>query len=321
MDAPKPAASDVVDREAQRKLEKRRRRGRVFRSVLEILGRLVRKLSFSTTQRIGARVGALAAIVARRERRRALENLAIAFPEWPEAQRRDLMQRMFRHHGTSLFEILWLPNVDARKRLELTDFYGDAELTAAIVNQRRSVVIFTAHCGNWEWLSWAVGGFGFNTSVLQRERDEAALNAYITELRAKVGIRTIDRGSTSAAREMIAATRRPGILAFLIDQSLRVESVKVPFFGRPALTPIGPARLAIRSEALVVTAFTERLPDGRHAVRFSPPLPTKRTDDPLQLTARITEAIEAQIRRVPEQWVWFHDRWRDRPQWDIGGGV
>ena len=107
------------------------------------------------------------------------------------------------------------------------------------------------------------------------------------------------------------------MLGFLIDQSIRAESVKVPFFGKPALTPIGPATLAIRMGAVAVAAFIERRPDGSHLVRVLEPIETTRDDDPIALTARMTHEIENQIRRVPEQWVWMHDRWRDRPKWDV----
>jgi KDO2-lipid IV(A) lauroyltransferase len=143
------------------------------------------------------------------------------------------------------------------------------------------------------------------------------LNQYVTELRAKSGVRTIDRGSPTSAREMIQAIRRGGILGFVIDQNIRTESVKVPFFGRPALTPIGPARLAVRTEAIAVTGVIERRPDGTHLARFLEPIECKRDDDPVALTARLTREIEDQIRRTPEQWPWFHDRWKERPEWEV----
>jgi Kdo2-lipid IVA lauroyltransferase/acyltransferase len=180
-------------------------------------------------------------------------------------------------------------------------------------------VIFTAHCGNWEWLSYATGLLGRPVSVLQRERDSPEMNRYITELRARANVHTIDRGSGSSARDMIQAIRRGGILAFVIDQNIRTESVKVPFFGRPALTPIGPAKLAVRTEAVVIPAVAERLADGTHRLQFLEPIDCRRDDDPVALTARVTRTIEEHIRRVPEQWVWMHDRWRERPKWDVTG--
>jgi len=115
---------------------------------------------------------------------------------------------------------------------------------------------------------------------------------------------------------MIQSLRRGGLLAFLIDQNIRAESAKVPFFGRPALTPLGPAKLAIRTETPIVCIFTERR-GAKYLLTFENPIEVTRDDDPIVLTARITAAIEAQIRRAPEQWVWLHDRWRERPKWDV----
>lgn len=267
-------------------------------------------------QRIGRAIGSLAYSVAIRERNKAMANMAIAFPEWSAAERRRVARAMFRHLGSSLFEIVWLPNLDEKRRNETTTL-ENAEPTLEMVKSGRAIVTFTAHCGNWEWLAYVCGSL-MPVTALQRERTEEGLGDFITNMRARVGIRTIERGTGNAGRELVRAMRRPGLVAFLIDQSIRAESAKVPFFGHPALTPIGPATLAIRTGAAVVLILIERRPDGTHHARFSDPIETRRGDDPIELTARITRGIEEQIRRVPEQWVWMHDRWRDRPKWDVG---
>ncbi len=272
-----------------------------------------RRLPLTVAQFLGRRLGSLAWHVARGERKKALKNIAIAFPAWSDAERRNTIQAMFRHLGMMVFELTWLPNLklDARSKFE------GHERLLQIIDGGRGVVIFTAHCGNWEWLSYATGLLGRPVSVLQRERDSPEMNRYITELRAKANVRTIDRGSAASAKEMIQAIRRGGILAFVIDQNIRTESVKVPFFGKPALTPIGPAKLAVRTEAVVIPAVAERLTDGTLRLQFLEPIECTRDDDPVALTARVTKTIEEHIRRVPEQWVWMHDRWRERPKWDV----
>lgn len=268
-------------------------------------------------QAFGRALGGVAFHVARRERNKAIRNIGIAFPEWDEAKRRESIRAMFRSFGMSLFEIAWMRNMDVAARDRLTTIEGAGPLLMAL-DEGRGVVVFTAHTGNWEWMSYSIGLFGRPTTVLQRERSAPEMNRYITEHRARSGVRTVDRGSASAAKQMIECIRNGGILAFLIDQNLRTDMVQVPFFGRPALTPIGPAKMAIRTEALAVTIFSRRLPDGRHHLTIGEPLQCKRGDDPVELTARMTREIEAEIRRAPEQWVWMHDRWRDRPQWDAG---
>lgn len=284
-------------------------------TALKVLQKLAGLLPLNTVRAIGRLLGRLAWHVVRRERKRALEHIRLAFPGWSDAQREDTIRKMFRHHGESLMEILWMPRLDEAARARLTQWEG-LEKLKPYLDAGRGVVIFTAHCGNWEWLANAFGALGAPTSVLQRERSDPKLNRFITEVRAKVGVQTIDRGSEASARQMLTAIKR-GALAFVIDQNIRTDSVKVPFFGHPALTPIGPAKLAVRAEAVVVTILIERRADGTHLARVSEPVETRRDDDPVALTARATREIEEQIRRVPEQWVWMHRRWRDRPQWDV----
>ncbi|MDQ3282585.1 MAG: lysophospholipid acyltransferase family protein [Acidobacteriota bacterium] len=276
-----------------------------------------RRLPLPLARAIGRFLGSLAYRLGGRDRKRTLSNLTIAFPDRDDAWRRKTAKAMYRHLGMCLLEITWLPNVHADNRGDTTVVEG-MERVLEVIDSGRGVIIFTAHCGNWEWLSYVTGTFGRPVSVLQRERDEPAMNRYITAVRAGAGVRTIDRGSTTAARDMIHAIRRGGILAFVLDQNIRTDSVKVPFFGRPALTPIGPVKFAIRTEAVYVTAMIERRADGKHYARFDPPVQCKRDDDPVALAAQITARIEEQIRRAPEQWVWMHDRWRERPQWEIG---
>jgi KDO2-lipid IV(A) lauroyltransferase len=223
---------------------------------------------------------------------------------------------MFQHLGMCVFEIGWLPNLTAANRHRTTAFEG-IERVMELIDSGRGVIVLTAHCGNWEWLSYATGTFGRPCAVMQRERGDSQTNQWITDLRARSGFKTIDRGSPTSARDMLAAIRRGGILGFVLDQNIRTESVKVPFFGRPAPTPIGPARFAIRTESYVTTALIERRPDGTHLARFSEPVKCRREDDPVALTARVTREIEEQIRRVPEQWPWLHDRWKERPEWEV----
>ena len=291
-------------------------RGRVVYAILKALGAIVRRLPLSFARACGAVLGTLAWLIARRDRNRALANLTIAFPDWSPARRRKTIRATFRHLGKAVFEILWMPNINAQNLGDYIEYDG-FDRTLEQMRAGRSVIVFTAHCGNWECLAYGVGmaSEGLPVSVLQRERNEADINRYISDLRASAGVHTIDRGSAGAAREMIQSMRRGGILAFLIDQSLRVESAKVPFFGKPALTPVGPAKLAIRTKALAVAGFVERQPNGKHLIRFHEPF--EATGDPIELTARMTRVIEEQIRRVPEQWVWFHDRYRERPKWEV----
>ncbi|HEX6160012.1 MAG TPA: lysophospholipid acyltransferase family protein [Thermoanaerobaculia bacterium] len=276
-----------------------------------------RRIPLPLGRKLGRALGVLAWHVARRERRKALANIAVAYPEWSDIRRREAIRGMFRHLGETLFEVVWLVNLDETTLAKTTVIEGMDEVRK-LTGAGRGIVTFTGHCGNWEWLARTVALCGVPVTTMQRERDDAEMNAFILQLREGAGIRTIDRGSATSGREMIQALRRGGgLLAFLIDQNIRAESAKVPFFGKPALTPIGPVKLAIRTGAPIVSMFIRRGDDGMQYVTVNPPFETSRDDDPIAVTARVTREIEEAIRRAPEQWVWMHDRWRERPKWDV----
>lgn len=285
-------------------------RGQIVYAALRGLGAIVRRLPLRLSRAIGLALGHLGWHVLWSYRRRALTNIAAAFPDWPPRRCRATIRAMFHHLGITLVEMLWLPNLDAATCARTTTFEGLENLRPG-----EGMIGITGHCGNWEWIAHAIA-LRTPVTVLHRERDEPEMNRFITGLRANAGITTIDRGSTAAGREMIRALRSGSILAFLIDQNIRAESVKVPFFGRPALTPIGPARLAVRMGVPITRIFGERR-GGKLHIRILEPIFVSKDDDPVVLTARLTADIEAQIRRVPEQWVWMHDRYQERPRWEV----
>jgi KDO2-lipid IV(A) lauroyltransferase len=289
-------------------------RGQVLSAGVLALSSVVRRLPLSVARAVGVFIGHLGWQLLRPDRRRALENIAAAFPDWPRARCLITIRAMFHHMGKTLTEILWLPNLNVATVEETTIFEGLENLRPG-----QGMIGITGHCGKWEWVAHAIA-LRTPVTVLHRGRDEAGMNRFITRLRTGSGITTIDRGSTAAGREMIRALRAGSILAFLIDQNIRAESVKVDFFGRPALTPIGPAKLAVRMGVPITRIFGERRGEKMH-IRILEPIFVTTDDDPVALTARLTGDIEAQIRRVPEQWVWMHGRWRERPKWDANRGL
>lgn len=294
----------------------RKSRFRAFRNALlhrglRLASALGRRLSLPAARRWGRRVGNLAWHLVPRERRKALRGLEIAFPEKSPRERETIARAAFQHLGISLFEIAWLPNLTPDLFGRLTRLEGIEHFQAA-ADRGRGVVLFSGHCGNWEWMVAAIGMAGFRMNVIARHLYDERFNAFIVASRNRFGVASIGRGTSSSAKEILQTLRSGAVLGVLIDQNIRAESVEIPFFGVPALTPVGAARLAIRSGAMVLAGFIERGEDGIHYLRFQPAFETSREDDPVALTATMTAAIEEQIRRVPEQWVWMHERWKHR---------
>lgn len=289
----------------------RRLRARLWVVLAAVLGAVFRLLPWRAAQAVGAALGRLGWRLSRRDRRRILEHLALAFPDLAAEERERLGRACYRHLGMVAGEFLWLLRRSCRHLAPHVRMEG-WEIVEELHAQGRPVLFVTGHCGNWELLGAAANCRGAEATYVARALDEPPLQRFLAAFRSRFGGRTIERGGSGAAREMLHALRHRGGLAMLIDQDTRVEGVWVPFFGRPAFTPVGAARLALRrGEVAVVPVFDRRLPDGSHLARFEPPL--ELPDDEVEATAMMTRAIEAQIRRAPEQWVWMHRRWRRQP--------
>jgi KDO2-lipid IV(A) lauroyltransferase len=279
---------------------------------LWVLTSTLGRLSWRAAQRVGRAIGTLGWALSRRDRRRALDHLTLAYPDMPEPERLRLGRDCFRHLGEVLGECLHLFRSDCAFVSSVVEVQG-FEIVEQVRREGRPLVLFTGHCGNWELLGAAVNCRGVEMTVVARSLDEPDQQEMLAGLRARFGTPTIERGSEGAVRQLLSTLRRGGALGMLIDQdSGKMEGVWVPFFSRPAFTPVGAAKIALKQKAAVVPVFIERLPDGRHIVRFQPALDLP--DDPQAATALMTTKIEEQIRRRPEQWVWMHRRWRRQPQ-------
>lgn len=289
---------------------RRRVRSVILHTAFHLFSWPISHLNLATAQRFGRFLGRIVIPFVTRDRRKAHDSIEIAFPDKDVEEREELIRQTFRHLGTSLGELLWMPRLDRDELARTTEWRGLEHLDRAVA-AGRGVVLFTGHCGNWEWMAAAIALAGYEMNVIAREIDDSRVNEIIVASRARFGVATIGRGGDTAARDILRTLRTGKILGVLIDQSIRAEVVPCEFFGKPAPTPVGPARLAIRAEAMAIAGFIQRRADGSHLVEFHPGVDS-RDLDAAELTCEMNRLIEQQIRRVPEQWVWIHQRWRTR---------
>ena len=276
------------------------------RSLVFLFGLLPHRVALG----LGRTLGRLAWRLSGRDRRRALEHLSFALAELPEEERTRIARASFLSAGMNLAELIHFLKRSRQEILRHLDIEGWENVAAAKASGR-SILILTGHCGNWELIGTALHDGGVPPAAVARPLDDPGLQKLLVDLRNHLGTTTIARGTRSAPRQLLEVLRGGGALAMLIDQDTKVDGVWVPFFGRPAFTPVGAAEIALRQKANVIPSFIERRPDGSHLIRFLPPLDLPQ--DPREVTALMTAKIEEQVRRRPEQWVWWHKRWRRQP--------
>jgi KDO2-lipid IV(A) lauroyltransferase len=261
---------------------------------------------------VGRALGAGAHAVLGQARRLALVQLGIAFPALPLDARERLVRATFAHAGESFAELALWPRLAADP--DYVRVEGAALLDEAL-GAGRGVIAVTGHTGNWELLAATIAARGYPVTVVARRVNDDRFDALVRRFRESVGLEVLVRDDPQFVAGVRDALGRNRIVAMLIDQDTRGAGVFVPFFGRLAHTPPGAALLALRARVPLVTVFIERRGDRGHLVRFAPvPADGRRgRDGVVALTAALTAAIEAQIRRVPAEWVWWHERWRKTP--------
>lgn len=288
-------------------------------SLLLLPLRLLVRLPVSWVLFIGRCTALLIAPLASRRRRIIEANLALCLPELAPPQRRRLATSNLRSTALSLFENLlaWhaasLSHVGGRSRLRL---HGAEHLSAALA-RGRGVMLLCPHFTMIEMIPRALAdpeadrGSALPCPAVQvaRRHNDSAIEAYIEAGRQRWGP-TLDKKDV---RGMLRALRRNAVLIYAPDQNFSFGSVFAPFFGIPAATTNGTRRLAERAACAVLCCFVRRIPDGWQ-VRIDPPLQDFPGQDELSDATRINGLIEAEIRAVPEQYLWAHRRFRSRPE-------
>jgi KDO2-lipid IV(A) lauroyltransferase len=284
------------------------------RSLISGLGALPRRLALA----LGISLGRIGYWLPGGLRRTGERNLALAFPEKNDNERRQLLRGCFENLGRLLGEFSQLPKATPEKLRNLIEYdeVGLAHLRAAEKNHR-GVIFLTCHVGSWELLSFGWSALEYPISFLVRPIDNPRIEELIERIRTRFGNRAIDK--KSAARQALRVLHEGGTLGILSDLNTQPhEGVFVPFCGKLACTTAGVAALALKTDAVVIpTCAVWNKDRQRYFFHGDAPVELVRTGDhqkDVELnTARFTAAVERMVRLYPDQWLWIHKRWKTRP--------
>ncbi|MEI8135382.1 MAG: lysophospholipid acyltransferase family protein [bacterium] len=239
------------------------------------------------------------------------DNLQNAYPTSSKSALNALALNAYKNLGIVFAEMLYLRFARLTK-IKRGISVSNPELFHAALAKKKGLIVVAGHYANWEWL--ALGGslvLKTNYGVIRKNIDKSFVEKFLTKMRTRTGNRMINAGDV---RGMYRALQSGECITILGDQAAPGESVRVPFFGREVPTFEGPARLAIRTNAIMLFAECFRKTDGNYEITFHP----METDDIVGdselnvkiLTVRHTEVLEKIIRLNPEQWLWQHKRWK-----------
>lgn len=244
-----------------------------------------------------------------------LINLRNAYPEKSEEELREIAVASWGHMGRLAAEYVFLdrlfdfdPERPEPGRVEVSGIPIFVDLR----DNPRPFIVFTGHTGNFELLPVAGKAFGLEVMVLFRPPNNPYIAKKVFDFRAN----RMGKLVPSHAGSSFALARRldqGGGVGVLVDQKFR-KGLKTSFFGRPVQTNPLLAKLVRQFNAEVYPARCIRLPDNRYRLEIEPKIELPRDEKgnlDVQATGQIlNDKVESWVREYPEQWLWYHDRWK-----------
>jgi len=269
--------------------------------------RVIGFLSYPALLRVGRMIGVLLGLLPIAYVRIARRNLELCFPELDARERARLLKHHFASVGIGVCEmtLCWWAS-DERIR-SLSQLEGVAHLERALA-RGRGVILIGGHFTTIEVATRLLGQTKAPVSPLYRPTKNAALAAILKHERSRWAVQAIPH---DAIRKVIAELRRNGVVWYPPDQSYRKKgAAMVRFFGIPAATTTATSRLAEITGASVLPYFVERLEGGGYRGVIGPAFESFPSGDPVADVERYNTLLEAHIRRVPEQYLWMHRRFK-----------
>ena len=267
-------------------------------AVLKTLSWLASHTPYKVLVKIGKGLGHLYWHIAKKQRIRAEETIRERLG-YSRLQAKETIRRLFVNLGISVMEMLYMPALNKDNIRGLVTF-DHPEILWEALKQKKGVVMLACHIDNWEWLGAALALNGFPLSAVEKPQPNRVYSDFMNELRRGVGQEIFARGSS----EILGCA----------DQDGGYEGVFVPFLGKMAATPSGPAYFARKFKAPCIPIYIVRKPDGYgHQVIVEEPFYYEDTGDrkadDYNLTLKMTQSVERIIKAYPDNWLWFQHRW------------
>jgi KDO2-lipid IV(A) lauroyltransferase len=262
-------------------------------------------------------ISAMAFRFAVKQRNIAIDSLRIAFgKEKSEEELRAITRDCFNYIAKSAVELMFLMDKPQLLKSKV-EIEGKENLDQAL-SRGKGVILVSAHFGNFPLMLGRLAVEGYRCGGIMRPMRDARVEKIFLNKRKKFGVKTIySQPRNACVSETIQSLRNNELVFIPIDQNFGTAGVFVNFFGRQAATATGPVIFAQRTAAALMPCFVIRQKDDRHKIIFEPPIELREGASPEETILiniqRLTDIIEAYIRKYPAEWGWIHRRWKSQP--------
>jgi len=280
--------------------------------VVRFLALLATALPVEIAHRVACGFGTLSYGILGKRRKTALENIAIALGNSiTEQRKKEIARSAFQSAALSMMELFTVEKIkkEAQKRFQL---FGNDFLEEAF-SKKRGVVLVISHLGSWEYLSFLPYFTKRPWSVVVKDIKNPYLDKAIDAMRRVMTVNPITKDNS--VRPILQELKAGHGVAILVDQWAGNEGLWIDFFGTETSTTSIPARLSEKTGCALVSAYCLRKSPGYYEIHIEKPMVHDMNQPGWEstVTKDLNEVLERQILQHPEQWLWGHRRWKNRP--------
>jgi Kdo2-lipid IVA lauroyltransferase/acyltransferase len=271
-------------------------------------------LSRRACYKFAGAVGALAFTLDRHGRRVALANLEAAFGDkYTAAQRAEIARRSYQHFARTMLDLFWSPRLNEENFKEYVGYRDPEQVLADIEPTGGRCIVGSFHYSNFEWLSLAVGWYGFKGAITTQNVKNPLVNDFFRQLRERSGHTTISR--EGAVLKLFAHLRKGGSVAFLVDTTLppHQPTVVIECFGKKTIVTVAPAWMQARTGLPIIPLCCEPVEEGRYRIVPLPKIQPPQGTTHQEIAQACWDSFEPLVRENPAPWMWMYKHWRYKP--------
>lgn len=265
----------------------------------------------SFTYWLGSRIADIVFILNYKTRRLIIANLTHALGDDSD-KIRACAREILRNFAKYLVEFLRFEKM-GKEYIEKNVKIEGVENVRGALKSGKGVIAFSAHLGNWEWGAALLAQLGFPISVIALAHKNKHINDFFISQRAIKGVKNIPLGGS--VRKTMELLKKNELIGILSDRDFSDNSVRINFFGKPAVMPVGIGLFAVKCKCPILPVFIMRQKDNTYKYVLEKPLEYTLTGnkdaDIRTVVQKATNAIEKYIKLYPEQWYMFDDPWKN----------
>jgi len=244
-----------------------------------------------------------------RSKKIIIKNLSIAFPNFNENEKKQILKGMWINYGRIFAEYMFIKNFRQGSIGERNINIENQYILENVKKDSKPVIFISGHFNNFELMAMQIEKLGINLAAVYRPLNNKFLNPLMESIRKKYICKKQIKKGISGTKELLLNFKKGTSIALMIDQRVS-EGIRVDLFNEKALTTTIPAQFIKKFGAKIIPVHIERINVEKFNITFQDPIKFSKDSNIESITYKLNNILEEMIKKNPSQWIWSHNRWK-----------